>query len=389
MPHLPITIVEASSKGAVVFAFGPEFHVTDREGKVIASTIVDEQGGPVAKAERSCKGGIRAAAFSRDGTQFATCTVDKGVYIYETENWTTVRSLYSEKRCNDLAFDPSGELLVTADKFGDANWVGTSPGASEKSEVLLGHVSNLCAIGFSFNKAHYLLTCDRDEKLRVSKYPNGYNIQSFGLGHTEFLTTVACAPFALDYAVTGSGDDTMRLWNMHSGQLVQTVELGEYLAKYYESGAAVCTENTYEDRTAAKKRYGVLRIRAVDAIEAFVAVVERIPVVLVFPFRENKLGEPQVIDIAHPPTDVAVLGDRLIVSYAPNASGELVVALKLDGSKYVADDELTATLSANVTTMKVDDMPKVQSIYVWGNKMYLERPKGEEGHGNEDGDDQD
>ncbi|KAJ2491282.1 hypothetical protein IWW37_002449 [Coemansia sp. RSA 2050] len=389
MPHLPITVVEASPKGLAVFAFGADFHVIDCGGNIIASTTANEQGGQVAKIERSCKGGIRAVAFSRDGAQFAICTVDKGLYIYETENWTTVRNLDSEKRCNDLAFDPRGELLVTADKFGDANWVGTSPDASAKPQVLLGHVSNLFAIGFSFNEKPYVLTCDRDEKLRISRYPNAYNIQSFGLGHTEFLTTVASAPFALDYAVTGSGDGTVRLWNMHAGQLIQTVEMGKYLAKYYESGAAVCTENTYEDRTAANKRYGVLRVRAADAVEAFVAVVERIPAVLVFPFCKGTLGEPQVIDIAQPPTDVAVLGDRLIVSYAPSASGELVAALKHDGNKFVADSELTAALSANVTTREVDVMPKVQSIYIWGNKMYLERPKGEEGGEGEMDDDQD
>ncbi|KAJ2864531.1 hypothetical protein GGH94_002867 [Coemansia aciculifera] len=379
MPHLPITLVETSSKGAVVLIFGVDFHVTDSTGKVTASTIPNEQGDQVAKIETPSKGNIRAAAFSRDGSLFAICTVDKGVYIYETEHWTTVRSLDSEKRSNALAFDPSGEFLVTADKFGDAYRVGTSSDTPAKPQLLLGHVSNLCAIDFSFNERPYVLTCDRDEKLRVSKYPNSYNIQSFGMGHTEFITSVAPARFALDNVVTASGDGTLRLWDMPTGELVQTVEMSKYLAKYYESGAAVCSENTYEDRTAASQRYGVLRVRAVDAIEAFVAVVERIPAVLVFPFCQGKLGEPQVVDIAQPSTDVGVLGDRLVVSYAPKAGGELVVVLKYDGNQYVADDELTAALSLNVTTRETETVSQIPSIFIWGNKMYLERPKGEEG----------
>ncbi|KAJ2813175.1 tRNA (guanine-N(7)-)-methyltransferase non-catalytic subunit trm82, partial [Coemansia sp. 'formosensis'] len=300
------------------------------------------------------------------------------LHIYETTGWTTARRLQSEKRSNALTFEPSGEYLITADKFGDAHWVGTTSEYPETSKVLLGHVSNLCAVDFSFHEKPYVLTCDRDEKLRVSKYPNSYNIQAFGLGHTEFITSVAPARFALDNAVTGSGDGSMRLWNMHTGELLQTVEMSTYLAKYYESGAALCTENTYEDRTAAIRRYGVLRVRAIDAIDAFVAVVERIPAVLVFPFRHGKLAEPQVIDIAHPPTDVGVLGDRLVVSYAPTASGELLTVLKHDGDGYVADEELAAAFSANVTTLETEDVPKVQSIFVWGNKMYLERPKGED-----------
>ncbi|KAJ2036552.1 hypothetical protein GGI08_008601 [Coemansia sp. S2] len=386
MPRLPVTLVEASSKGAVAFIFGANFHVTDSAGKVIASTIANRQNDQVAKIESPSKGNIRAGAFSRDGSLFAICTVDKGLYVYETESWKTVRSLDSEKRCNALAIDPSGDVLVTADKFGDAYWVGIFPDTAEKPHILLGHVSNLCAIDFSFNEPPYVLTCDRDEKLRVSRFPNAYNIQSFGLGHTEFITSVAPARFAIDNAVTASGDGTLRLWNMHTGELLQTVEMSKYLAKYYESGAAVCDENTYEDRTAANQRYGILRVRAVDAIESFVAVVERIPAVLVFPFRQGKLGEPQVIDIAQPPTDVGVLGDRLVVSYTPKASGELVAVLKYDGNQYVADDELTTALSLNITTMETDAVPKIPSIFVWGNKMYLERPKGEEGddHGEHD-----
>ncbi len=36
----------------------------------------------------------------------------------------------------------------------------------------------------------YILSSDRDEKIRVSCYPQVYSIQSYCLGHTSFVTSI-------------------------------------------------------------------------------------------------------------------------------------------------------------------------------------------------------
>jgi WD40 repeat protein len=36
---------------------------------------------------------------------------------------------------------------------------------------------------------NYILTADRDEKIRVSQYPKTYNIETFCLGHTEYASS--------------------------------------------------------------------------------------------------------------------------------------------------------------------------------------------------------
>ncbi|KAJ1958814.1 hypothetical protein GGI12_004647, partial [Dipsacomyces acuminosporus] len=382
MPRFPVSLVESSSTaGLAALVFDAGFHIINSTGKVVASTV-DGLGDGVKKASGSTKGAIRAAAFSRDGTQFAVCTVDKAVYIYSTETWETIRSLTTAKRTNAVAFDPNGEYLVAADKFGDAYRMSPYPRSSEeeKPSLLLGHVSILCDIKFTWGDRPYVLTCDRDEKLRVSKYPNSYNIQSFCLGHTEFVTSVAAPRFAVENAVTGSGDGTVRLWNIVSGEQLQRIDLKEFLGKYYEAGSVHKGENTFEDRTAAEERYGVLRVRAVDDARQFVVIVEGIPALLIFPFIDgNTLGQPQLVDLAHAPTDVAVLGEAILVSYAPSkatteefknkegdvaaaAAAALVGAFKSDGDKYVVDQELSHLLSG-IDTAETATAPTIQSIF--------------------------
>lgn len=37
-----------------------------------------------------------------------------------------------------------------------------------------------------------IISCDRDEKIRVSNFPDAFVIQGFKLGHTESLINAAC-----------------------------------------------------------------------------------------------------------------------------------------------------------------------------------------------------
>ncbi|KAJ2776009.1 hypothetical protein IWQ57_000166 [Coemansia nantahalensis] len=385
MPRQPISLVEAGPTGLIALVFAADLHIADGTGKIVATTTA--AGG--VQLDRPGKGAIKAAAFSRDGALFAVCTDEKAVAIYRTGGWTVVCRHESEKRTNAIAFDPSGAFLLTADKFGDVHRVPTAapaPAAAErdaagakakaKPEALLGHVSILCDVAFSYGARPYVLTCDRDEKLRVSRYPNAYNIQAFGLGHKEFVKSVATAQFAPDVAVTGAGDGTVRLWDVASGRLLQTVELEPVLAKYYADGRAVRGTNSYEDRTAGAERYGVLRVRAAEATRQFVVVVERIPAVVILPFHDGPgLGSARVVDTAALPADVAVLGDRIVAAYAAPLpdSGDLVVALSSNSDGVAADEALSRSLNA-MPTAEVDEVVPAPSMFVWGGKAYLDRP---------------
>ena len=70
---------------------------------------------------------------------------------------------------------------------------------------------------------HVLVSADGDEKIRVSYWPKTYNILSFCLGHSEFVS--ALQPLSPSYFASGSSNGDLFAWNVN----------GESAGKFYSS----------------------------------------------------------------------------------------------------------------------------------------------------------
>ena len=69
---------------------------------------------------------------------------------------------------------------------------------------LLGHSCSI--VDMTMGQAPYarfLVTCDRDEHIRFSVYPETYVIQTMGLGHTAFVSTICTID---DGVISGGGE---------------------------------------------------------------------------------------------------------------------------------------------------------------------------------------
>ena len=110
-------------------------------------------------------------------------------------------------------------LFFIIDKSGD---VLSFDLTSEKDSYtcILGHLSMLLDVTISPG-GEYIITSDRDEKIRVSHYPNAYNIHCYCLGHTDFVTNIQIVPEHNDILVSASGDGTIRVWNYDEGKEVR------------------------------------------------------------------------------------------------------------------------------------------------------------------------
>jgi hypothetical protein len=75
---------------------------------------------------------------------------------------------------------------------------------------LLGHSSSI--VDMTMGEAPYarfLVTCDRDEHVRFSVFPETYVIHAMGLGHTAFVSAICTVHRGV---VSGGGDGKVLLW---------------------------------------------------------------------------------------------------------------------------------------------------------------------------------
>ncbi|KAF7804739.1 tRNA (guanine-N(7)-)-methyltransferase non-catalytic subunit wdr4 [Senna tora] len=250
----PALIAVHPHQRSVAVAIGPDLRVFDLHASAAVS-LVDDSGGPFHSDS------IRAARFGAKGKLFVSAGDDKIVKIWSTEFWRCFCTVSSEKRVCAVAISIDGSYVCFADKFGVV-WIvdltgydGNQPLGDKKATAILSHYCSIITrLEFSPD-GRFIVSADRDFKIRVtvfSKRPlNGaHEIQSFCLGHTEF---VSCLAFVhgqdcpQDFLLSGSGDSTVRLWDISSGALLDTCEVSIKAGLLESSGEAQENDHAITD----------------------------------------------------------------------------------------------------------------------------------------------
>ncbi|VVC40162.1 tRNA (guanine-N(7)-)-methyltransferase non-catalytic subunit, Trm82,WD40-repeat-containing [Cinara cedri] len=172
------------------------------------------------------------AAFSSDGNLFAFNT-NKGklLSIWNANNWTMVDNKLLPKDATNIVFTPKTNVAIAGDKKGDVYSFENDP------VRILGHSSMILGICFSRDEK-YIVTSDSDEKIRVSHYPNGKIILHYMMGHEAYVSNICLLN---NFLVSGSGDCTLRLWDLDSGDLVDKLILDRPIRNVVEVSVQHCT----------------------------------------------------------------------------------------------------------------------------------------------------
>jgi tRNA (guanine-N(7)-)-methyltransferase subunit TRM82 len=107
------------------------------------------------------------------------------------------------------------------DNSGEGEGVGDTDKSSRNRKLLLGHTASMLTGVRVVEIADYgtgersqrILTSDRDEKVRVSAFPETYRILGYLLGHEAFVSCLSVLEGTTARCATCSGDGTVRLWD--------------------------------------------------------------------------------------------------------------------------------------------------------------------------------
>lgn len=130
-----------------------------------------------------------------------------------------------DKKISSIALSPTNdeqteEFLICADKFG-VIFMFLLPNLKVKFDGS-GHLAIISHITFD-SSGKYLMSCDKDFKIRISRFPSLFIIDGFCYGHTEAVTK--CCTIENKYILSGSCDGTIRFWSIPFGKQLSIIKV--------------------------------------------------------------------------------------------------------------------------------------------------------------------
>ncbi|BGP41173.1 tRNA (guanine-N(7)-)-methyltransferase non-catalytic subunit trm82 [Rhodotorula kratochvilovae] len=161
------------------------------------------------------------------------------------------------KRANALDVTATGEIVV-GDKFGDVYIfpldapvisAGTKPEDMPKPQPILGHVSMLNTLALipadpaNGLPRDWIATGDRDEHVRISRFPAGHVIEKYGWGSKSFVSSLLYLPSPPSsptpqppYLLSAGADSTIQVFALPSADLVAQFPIQDLLFPYLAVG---------------------------------------------------------------------------------------------------------------------------------------------------------
>ncbi|MEH2059583.1 MAG: serine/threonine-protein kinase [Nostoc sp.] len=175
---------------------------------------------------------VKSVTFSPDGQILATASDDKTIKLWQVETLEEICTLLGHSHAvKSVAFSPDGQILASGSwdktiKLWDVN-------TGREIATIAGHQLQVNSVAFSPD-GKLLASASYDRTIRLWQIPAlessqkelqnrpSYSLLSTLSGHAWAVLTVAFSPDGQILA-TGSDDNTIKLWEVNTGQLICTL----------------------------------------------------------------------------------------------------------------------------------------------------------------------
>lgn len=270
-----------------------------------------------AKKDKQEEPGFSCANFSPCSTYFMAVTNAKRLIVWKRHspgNWEAIFQRPVARKSIQVRMCATRDTVLVADRSGDVYSFNLDDPDDTGGKLIIGRLSMVLDMVIG-DQDNFLAVSDRDEKIQVSCYPNCYNIRTFCLGHTQFVTCLALLPGPPELLVSGSGDGTIRTWCPETGRQLHRYEID------VEKQAGDIKEKADDNRKPAVKRIALQPLGTTMA-----CLIDEVPEVLLLGWQGAEAGWSRLQSLAVPcaPADITFDDDgRLWVALTSPPSVQL------------------------------------------------------------------
>ncbi|OUM68231.1 hypothetical protein PIROE2DRAFT_4109 [Piromyces sp. E2] len=276
------------------------------------------------------KTNIRSINFNNDASILAVASDDKNLKFWNVKTGECLLTKNTPKKVNSLVFENNGRNVLVADGFGDVYRYSVDD-SEENGKLMLGHVSMLTDILLSKDEK-YVITSDRDEKIRITNYPKTYIIKTFCLGHKEYISKMHFIPNNESLLLSGGGDEYLFLWDFINAKIIQKIDIKTLI------------EDTIKNNNLNPvETYNVKEITCYPKGNLIAVCFEKLPAIFIFDFKNNELNLKDTVITKNLILDITFdnNGRLWITNFVDKNTKELItVVSKLSPVEYFPQKEL-------------------------------------------------
>ncbi|CAI8057132.1 Probable serine/threonine-protein kinase PkwA [Geodia barretti] len=188
---------------------------------------------------RGHNGVVRACQFSPDSRLIATCSWDKTIKVYFTQNFQLAYTLQGHKfGVTDCEFSPSGSLLATTSWDDTVGLWDVETGQLVRS--LNGHSSAVSSCSFGVGGS-FLASASWDGTVQVWDMSTNSPAVTL-IGHEESVYDVACSPVEPGILASCGRKGMVALWDARSRGHPESFQ-GDQLSCFSPNGSQLASGN--------------------------------------------------------------------------------------------------------------------------------------------------